>query len=462
MKDIIQSHIMRIVSLCLEVMVAISFIGTAIFCTNYITTSENAADKVADFAKVQIPFGKYDELKPVEADGNLFLAAKKGENVKLINLSDTVVHEFDGFSGIGATRDDLIELKNDKGSSVINYKMAMAGQSIVKGDFDKVKLSKCGVYYIGRTDDWYEVMDIYGNLVYQTTNDIEFLGDGSLASVTDYTQDETQVEIVNFKDNNKKVTLKKNECVESKWGNMYIIQHLYYGEKLMGSHTSDYYYYVADETLNPVLEGKVFGSLDFSEDGDYLYGTIYENVILDDGEEAIKKEKIVEPVVLDLDGNVIYKGSQQEHNVFSDGDLELYSIKSGWLTYGQYEMGVERVYYLDVNSMKNDIEIKPVRANNENEYCCFDTEDGFSLVNIEKSKKVFGIYVTPCMTYESFYESDSEWMQDYKWTFVDGSFNDICGGIFAGAYPSQNGSAVVKIGNMWGCYNIFRHYSIAR
>lgn len=258
------------------------------------------------------------------------------------------------------------------------------------------------------------------------------------------------MEIVNFKDNNKKVTLKKNECVESKWGNMYIIQHLYYGEKLMGSHTSDYYYYVADENLNPVLEGKVFGSLDFSDDGDYLYGTMYENVNLDDGEEAIKKEKIVEPVVLDLDGNVIYKGSQQEHNVFSDGDLELYSIKSGWLTYGQYEMGVERVYYLDVNSMKNDIEIKPVRANNENEYCCFDTEDGFSLVNIEKSKKVFGIYVTPFMTYESFYESDSEWMQDYKLTFVDGSFNDICGGIFAGAYPSQNGSAVVKIGNMWG------------
>lgn len=114
MKDIIQSHIMRIVSLCLGVMVAISFIGTAIFCTNYITTSENAADKVADFAKVQIPFGKYDELKPVEADGNLFLADKKGENVKLIDLSDTVVHEFDGFSGIGATRGDLIELKMTK------------------------------------------------------------------------------------------------------------------------------------------------------------------------------------------------------------------------------------------------------------------------------------------------------------------------------------------------------------
>lgn len=450
MRDIIQSRIMRIVSLCLGVIVAISFIGTTIFCTNYIITPENAADKVADFAKVSIPFGKYDELKPVETDENLFLTAKKGENVKLIDLSDTVVYEFDGFSGIGATRGNLIELKNDKGSSVIDYKMAMAGQSIVKGDVYEVKLSKCGLYYIGENDSEHKVMDIYGNLVYETTNDIEFLGDGSLACVTDYTQDETQVEIINFKDIDENVSLKDDEWPESKWGDMYIIQHLYYGGKILGSSTSEYFYYVADEDLNPILDGKVFGSLKFSEDGDYFYGTMYENVSLEDGIEAIAKEKNIVPVVLELDGNVIYKGSQQEHNIFSNGDLELYSLKNGWLTYGKYETGIERVYYLDINSMKNGVETEPIRASRQNEYCSFDTEDGFSLVNVEKSKKVAGIYVTHPMAYESFYESDSQWMGNYKWSFIDGNFNDICDYIFTGAYPSKNGSAVVKIGNMWG------------
>lgn len=207
---------------------------------------------------------------------------------------------------------------------------------------------------------------------------------------------------------------------------------------------------MADENLNPILDGKVFGSLKFSEDGDYFYGTMYENASLEDGSEAIAKEKNIVPVVLDLGGNVIYKGSQQEHNIFSDGDLELYSLKNGWLTYGKYETGIERVYYLDINSMKNGVETEPIRASRENEYCSFDIEDGFSLVNVEKSKKVAGIYVTHPMAYESFYESDSQWMENYKWTFIDGNFNDICDYIFTGAYPSKNGSAVVKIGNMWG------------
>ena len=150
----------------------------------------------------------------------------------------------------------------------------------------------------------------------------------------------------------------------------------------------------------------------------------------------------VEHVIMDMDGNVIYKSGLQERNSYRNGDVQHKGISGDILFELEYATR-NAMWYVDLEKYAaGEADYKYKIGKGEDTFSMADFEDGFAVINRPSDNMLMN---------PGRYDSESDdWMDKFEWSFVNRDLEPVCGYIFDGAYPSQNGYAAVKMNGQWG------------
>ena len=450
MRYFLESKIIRLLIAALILMLVACCIVTNFVIADKVNNPVVTSHKISKFAKMMTRPG-YTDMRLIDTKSHIILGVKAEGNVKFLDFKENTIKELEGFNGIGTQKGDLIEIKNKKGSTVINYKGVLEGQAYDKKVYDNVQLSSNGKYYIGYSTllnapdgHDYEVLKADGTKIFSNKHNVSFLGAGDFVSI-DKDGDglnESIVRLSNLK------TLKKFDAgfsVSNKAGDNWIIRCETNSKDLSKSET---YYVLADKNFSVKYDLGIFGTLKLSSDGNYLVGKKligYNSV--PSTEELEKSAKIVY-VVMDLSGKTLYESNEQRNNSWYSGEVEFLDVVNGILRFEEY--GNDNKYrYLNLKELGKGTRVFSYKIDRGKAFSILDIKDGIQVVNKEVDKSVGIVDFSTTMNLSFYENSDNNWMEDFEWGFVDENNELICDYMFQGAYPTQDGYAVVKSGEYW-------------
>ena len=145
---------------------------------------------------------------------------------------------------------------------------------------------------------------------------------------------------------------------------------------------------------------------------------------------------------MDMGGDVIYKSGLQERNIYGNGDVRHKSISGDTLFELEYATR-DIMWYVDLEKYAaGEADYKYQIGTREDTFSMADFEDGIAVINRPNDNML--------MNPERYDNDSAEWMDNFEWSFVNSDLEPVCGYIFDGAYPSQNGYAAVKLNGSWG------------
>ena len=203
--------------------------------------------------------------------------------------------------------------------------------------------------------------------------------------------------------------------------------------------------YVLDTDFNH-FDTKIVGdSLEFSDDGKYLYGQLH---ITSEESSAIKAQNFV----ADAYGNIIYKGEVSDY--FSNGqtgDVRIVEI------IGDLLLLSERV---DENQFRyNCIMLDKncgILFENVSGHCFIDFDDDIAVCNIINNPEGSGMAFSSDMFRRMQRIDDFRWTEWYDWYYIkkDGTVYDFN---FEFGMPTKDGYAAVKTEKKWGVIRFRDH-----
>lgn len=401
-----------------------------------------------DFAEVVIPFG-YESMRVMDAEEEILAVREPGGFLKFIDYDGNLLADMKPFTAVGLQQGDCISLESADGWTAANFRDLLAGKSPAAASYDLVEIDRSGKYFVGAfaggagIDTYIErsvVSTLDGEILFEGEEYIELTGHEGL--VVDRRGEEND-RIIDLATGQVVRELEANQNIADSGEDFWVIRSSYKNLGAGNLFVPDYgfYSYVTDENFEPVWGKKIFDDITCYGDK-YFLGEYLTEVELGAADAELWAAGEVEHVVMDMDGNVIYKSGLQERNSYRNGDVQHKGISGDILFELEYATR-NAMWHVDLEKYAaGEADYKYKIGKGEDTFSMADFEDGFAVINRPSDNMLMN---------PGRYDSESDdWMDKFEWSFVNRDLEPVCGYIFDGAYPSQNGYAAVKMNGSWG------------
>lgn len=449
MKYLSDSKIIRLLIAGIICVLAICCMVSVYVVADKVENPEVISHRISKFATIKSK--EYKDLRLLDTKDELLIGVDLEGKLQFADFDNNIIKTLNSFNGLGIVQGDLVEIKNKKGSTVINYRNVLAGEEYNKKVYDKVQLSENGKYYIGYSfvlDTYegydFEVLKPDGTKIFSNKQKISFMGKGDYIAV-DKTGDDRFDSIVKLSNLKTIRTFNAGFTPYEKAGDNWIMRVESDSKKLNKSRA---YYVLADSNFDPKYNVGVFDKLELSKDGKYLVGKKWVELGNSPTTDEIKESTKVLFVVMDLNGKIIYSSNEQRNNMYYTGEVEFLDVKNDILIYRAVD-SKDKYKYVDLKNAETGNRLFSNQIDRGKAFSLLDNEDGICVAVKEVDRTVANIDFSHEMSLKEFEESDNQWMDDFEWGFTDENNELICDYMFSGAYPTVDGYAVVKTANYW-------------
>ncbi|MBQ6900988.1 MAG: hypothetical protein IJN72_09110 [Firmicutes bacterium] len=404
---------------------------------------------IEGFADVIIPFGQYESIRMLDAEDEILAVKEPGGFLKLMDYDGNQLVDLKPYTAVGIQQGDCISLESADGWTVADFRELLEGKRPEAANYDLVKIDRSGRYFVGAfiggegVDTYIEssvVSTLDGGILFEGEEFIELTGHEGL--VVDR-RGEKNDRIINLETGETVRELESNQNIADSGEGFWVIRNSYKNLGAGNLFVPDYgfYSYVADENFEPVFGKKIFDDITCYS-GKYFLGEYLTEVELGASGPELWAAGEVEHVIMDMEGNVIYKSGLQERNAYRNGNVQHKGISGDILFELEYATR-NAMWYVDLEKYASgEADYKYKIGKGEDTFSMVDFGDGIAVINRPVDNMLMNL---------DRYDNDSaDWMDKFEWSFVNINLEPVCGYIFDGAYPSKNGFAVVKMNDSWG------------
>lgn len=406
MKCIMKSRYLKIAILSAAAVMILFAAAGQIYSGSMDLSTEEMEALVKNGVKVEIPFGRYEEIRLVDSKRPIAVVKVFSKQWKLIDLQTKNEVVLEGCSFFGGQAEGLIFMGKENGTLQVIDAVDSLDKGLVTypfGDsyYDSAEYDGSDLLWL-RQADKLNVYDMERNVIYETNEIYEWPTEKP--GYAKGGNEEEGMYIKNIRTGVIECRLKPYQNVESYMAGHWVIATQDSPEKILSPIT----YHVLDNDYNMVEKAGNFTCYLGNEE--YLY---------------IQKD-YPEDIIIDKNGDTVLSNQGEENRIGFNGACK------DTMFIGGKERGM--LEYMQVSDGK------AIKTGEHNMICLLDFDDGVAAAAVENHGRTAVL--------EDVQKEGSS--NGYKFGFVDEDYKEITGFIFDKAWESQNGYAVVMKGAQYG------------